>query len=188
MNNFKLQGEIARGNYRGAYDTDKIEMNAMATYLEAMWFITGEKYADAYKGGAFGSIKPINDFDLDKNKFGAWEIGLRAETYRVDDIIATSGAAGNAAMTFGSRLQGSASCTTDSADARARTTNEINASCEAKATTITAGLKWILNPNAMVKLNYSKTNFGHEWEYYDLNDSKRIKTEDLLMVRTQFMF
>ena len=187
MNNFKLQGEVARGNFRGSYDTDKIEMNATATYLEAMWFITGEKYADAYKGGAFGSIKPINDFDLDKNKFGAWEIGLRGESYRVDDILATSAAGGSSSMTYGSRLQGSASCTTADADARARTTNSING-CEAKAITWTAGLKWILNPNAMVKLNYSKTNFGHEWEYYDLNDSKRIKSEDLLMVRTQFMF
>jgi hypothetical protein len=37
-------------------------------------------------------------------------------------------------------------------------------------------------------LHISKTNFCHEWEYYDLNDSKRIKSEDLLMVRTQFMF
>lgn len=187
LNNFKVQGEIARGNFRGAYDSDKIEMNAIATYLEAMWFITGEKYADAYKGGVFGAIKPINDFDLDKNQFGAWEIGLRAETYRVNDIEATSAAAGGSAMTYGSRLQGSASCTTNDPDARARTTNSMNG-CEAKATTITAGLKWILNPNAMIKLNYSRTNFGHEWEYYDLNDSKRISKEDLLMVRTQIMF
>ena len=60
--------------------------------------------------------------------------------------------------------------------------------CKASSTTYTAGIKWILNPNAMVKLNYSRTNFGYEWEHFDLDDKQRLNKEDILMMRTQFAF
>jgi phosphate-selective porin OprO/OprP len=154
-----------------------------------MYLATGEKYADAYKGGTFGSIKPINNFDLDNNKWGAWEFGLRAEKFTVDDMKWDA----NGQSTTTTRIRGTTSCTGGSNAGSAtdgngfRTGSGING-CKSSATTFTAGIKWILNPNAMVKLNYSKTNFGYEWEHFDLDDQKRMNKEDLLMVRTQFAF
>jgi phosphate-selective porin OprO and OprP len=87
-------------------------------------------------------------------------------------------------ITLGSRAQGTLSCTTGGS---ATTVNAINA-CESKSKTYTAGIKWILNPNARVLLNYSRTNFGREWEHFDLNDQKFMKHEDIVMMRTQFAF
>jgi hypothetical protein len=49
----------------------------------------------------------------------------------------------------------------------------------------------------MIKLNYSRTNFGNEWEYYDIAtsatggaaiDNRKLNKEDMLMIRTQYMF
>jgi phosphate-selective porin OprO/OprP len=159
-----------------------------------MYLATGEKYADSYKGGAFGSIKPINNFDFEKNQWGAWEFGLRAERYTVDDVSLTPGN-GNATEGVGAtRIRGSSSCTgltntTGSVDGAGsvQAASSING-CKATSTTFTAGIKWILNPNAMVKLNYSRTNFGYTWEHFDLDDKQRLHKEDILMMRTQFAF
>jgi phosphate-selective porin OprO/OprP len=156
-----------------------------------MWLATGEKYSDAYKAGTFGSIKPKNDFDLDKNTWGAWEFGLKAERYDVDNMRADSTAANTSSTTSNQRVQGSASCTangTPSAGGWYATTESSINGCKASATTYTAGIKWILNPNAMIKLNYSRTNFGDDWQYYDLDDAKVIKKEDIVMMRTQITF
>jgi phosphate-selective porin OprO/OprP len=151
-----------------------------------MYLATGEKYSGAYKGGAFGSIKPMNNFDLDKNQWGAWEFGLRAEKYTVDDFSLTAGSGGETAGVGATRVRGATSCSGSSGSTQ--TASAINGGCKASSTTYTAGIKWILNPNAMVKLNYSRTNFGYEWEHFDLDDSRRMNKEDLLMMRTQFTF
>ena len=191
-NNVKLQGEYAKSKYRGEFaGTEKIGADANVFYGEILWLATGEKYADAYKAGTFSSIKPKNDFDLDKNTWGAFEFGLKAEKYKVDDMTAESSAAINTTMTSAQRVQGSASCTVNGTPADggwyAKTENSVNG-CKASATTYTAGIKWILNPNAMVKLNYSRTNFGNDWQYYDLDDAKVIKKEEIVMMRSQITF
>ncbi len=194
VNNIKVQGEYARAgikgqtgvnNNAGTLGGDSLDLNANVFYGEVMYLATGEKYADAYKGGAFGSIKPINNFDLDKNHWGAWEFGLRAEKYTVDDISLVAGNGGTTEGVGATRIRGTTSCTGSSGETQ--TAASING-CKASTTTYTAGIKWILNPNAMVKLNYSRSNFGYEWEHFDLNDSRRLNKEDLLMVRTQFAF
>jgi phosphate-selective porin OprO/OprP len=182
LKNFKVQGEYTRANYAGNYNnsTESLDMDVKAMYGEVMWLVTGEKYADAYKTGTFGAIKPLANFDLDTNQLGAWEVGFRMEKYEVNDMAATL-----ASTTHGTRVQGTATCTGTSATATA--TSTING-CSSKSTTYTAGVKWILNPNMMVKLNYSRTNFGNEWEYYDLNDSQRLNKENIYMMRTQYAF
>ena len=187
VNNIKVQGEYARANMSGQTGTtgDKLDLNANVFYGELMYLATGEKYADAYKGGAFGSIKPKDNFDLDKNTWGAWEFGLRAEKYTVDDFSLTAGSGGASEGVGATRVRGTTSCTGSSGSTQ--TVSAING-CKASSTTYTAGIKWILNPNAMVKLNYSRTNFGYEWEHFDLDDSRRLNKEDLLMMRTQFAF
>ena len=182
LKNLKVQGEFTRANYSGNYNnsTESLDMDVKAMYGEVMWLVTGEKYADAYKAGTFGAIKPLANFDLDTNQWGAWEVGFRMEKFEVNDMAATI-------ATNGTRVQGTATCTGTSASASATTAATING-CSSKSTTYTAGIKWILNPNLMVKLNYSRTNFGNEWEYYDLNDSQRLNKENIYMMRTQYAF
>ena len=183
-NSIKVQGEYARAGYQGKTGTtgDKLDFNANVFYGEVMYLATGEKYSGAYKGGTFGSIKPTNNFDLDKNQWGAWEFGLRAEKYTVDDFSLNAGSGGATQGVGATRVRGSTSC--EGGGGETRSPN----GCKASSTTYTAGIKWILNPNAMVKLNYSRTNFGYEWEHFDLDDSRRLNKEDLLMMRTQFTF
>jgi phosphate-selective porin OprO/OprP len=189
-NNFKLQGEFATADFKAnsgggtnasgqipVAGTETFSLDTKAWYAEALWLATGEKYANAYKGGAFSSIKPTNDFDLDNGKWGAWELGLKYEEYKVDNMNVN-------AIALGSRAQGTLSCATNGS---ATTVAAIN-SCESKSKTYTAGIKWILNPNARVLLNYSRTNFGREMEHFDLQDAKLMKHEDIVMVRTQFAF
>ena len=187
FNNIKFQGEYARAGFAGQTGTtgDKLDLNANVFYGEVMYLATGETYAGAYKGGAFGSIKPINNFDLDKNQWGAWEFGLRAEKYEVNDLSIAAGSGGVSQGVGATRVRGTTSCESNAGGTQSATL--ING-CKASSTTYTAGIKWILNPNAMVKLNYSRTNFGYTWEHFDLDDSRRMNKEDLLMMRTQFTF
>lgn len=187
LNNVKVQGEYARAGMTGKTGTtgDTLDLTANVYYGEVMYLATGETYAGAYKGGAFGSIKPTNNFDLDKNQWGAWEFGLRAEKYIVDDISLAAGSGGTTQGVGATRVRGATTCS-----GSAGSTQSVSAinGCKASGTTYTAGIKWILNPNAMVKLNYSRTNFGYEWQHFDLDDSRRLSKEDLLMMRTQFTF
>jgi phosphate-selective porin OprO/OprP len=185
-NNFKLQGEFAKADFKamtgtggtsGVRDTEVFKLDTQAWYAEALWLATGEKYSGAYKAGAFSSIKPTNDFDLDNGKWGAWEFGLKYEEYKVDNMNLNQ-------ATNGSRAQGTLSCATNGS---ATTVAAVNG-CESKSKTYTAGIKWILNPNARILANYSRTNFGREHEFYDLDDVKLMKHEDIVMVRTQFAF
>ena len=187
LKNFKLQGEFARSNFKGSYNNsaESIDMDAKMYYGEVMWLATGEKYADAYKAGTFSSIKPLNNFDFDKNQWGALEFGLRAERYTVDNVDAESAAASSATMTQGSRLQGTSNC--NGTGMKESTKESTIDGCKSTATTFTAGLKWILNPNAMIKLNYSRTNFGDDFKYYDVAE-KVLNKENLLMLRTQYSF
>jgi phosphate-selective porin OprO/OprP len=184
LKNFKLQGEFARSNFKGDYSnsTEFIDMDAKMYYGEVMWLATGEKYSDAYKAGAFSSIKPINNFDFDKNQWGALEFGLRAERYTVDNMNA--GRANGAALSE-VRVQGTSNC--NGAGQTEATTEASIDGCKSTATTYTAGLKWILNPNAMIKLNYSRTNFGDDFKYYDVAE-RVLNKENLLMMRTQYTF
>ena len=185
-NNFKLQGEFAKGDFKadsgtgalvGTRGTEIFNLDTRAWYAEALWLATGEKYSGAYKAGTFGAIKPNNDFDPDNGKWGAWELGLKVEEYKVDNMSVN-------AVALGTRAQGSLSC---ASTGTANTVALINA-CESKSKTYTAGIKWILNPNARVLANYSRTNFGNDWEHFDLDDAKLMKHEDIFMVRSQFAF
>ena len=184
LKNFKLQGEFARSNYKGSYNgaQEAIDLDAKMYYGEVMWIATGEKYSDAYKAGAFSSIKPINNFDFDKNQWGALEFGLKAERYTVDNMNA--GRANGAALSE-VRVQGTSNC--NGAGQTEATTEASIDGCKSTATTYTAGLKWILNPNAMIKLNYSRTNFGDDFKYYDVAE-RVLNKENLLMMRTQYTF
>ena len=132
----KFQGEYINSNFEGkraptaAGVGTSFDNDIKAWYADLTWLVTGESYADTYKSGVFGRIKPKNNFD-DKGGWGALELGLRYSEFDASDfksILALPTA--TAPNTF---------------------TSEANA--------WTAGGKWILNPNARLMLNYIHTKF-----------------------------
>jgi phosphate-selective porin OprO/OprP len=159
---FKLMGEYSGGDYKAFQGANSTQYDTKTYYLETGFFITGEKYADSYKGGVFSSFKPKNDFDLDKGQWGAIELALRGEGYDVDDAKFTGS---------GGRIQGSTLGT------------------EAGAKTYTAGIRWILNPNLVLKANYAVTNFDYLFKPIDITSAGTVVDQErLLSFRTQFMF
>jgi phosphate-selective porin OprO/OprP len=159
-----------------------------------MWLLTGEKYSGSYKKGTFSSIKPLKDFNLDDfSGMGAWEIGLRYEAFDVSD-----GAIRGSGLNSASRIQGTNSCAgsgrSSSTQAAYSTASAAQSGCSSGANTWTAGIKWILNPNVMVKAAYSRTKYDDAFYFYDIGSSSGtplgglMKTEDILSVRGQFTF
>ena len=165
---FKLVGEYSAGDYKGKSVSNNISYDTKTYYVEAGWFITGEKYASSYKNGVFSSFKPNNEFDLDKGNWGAIEALFRAEGFDVEDV-AMSGS--------NNRVQGSLS---GSGTANGTTSG---------AKTYTGGVRWILNPNVVLKGNYAYTRFDNAFAPIDVQGATAsVKDEKLLMFRTQFMF
>ncbi|MCX7191120.1 MAG: porin [Candidatus Methylopumilus sp.] len=171
---FKVVGEYSMGDYRGSSQTNVVSYDTKTYYVEAGYFITGEKYASSYKNGVFSSFKPTNDFDLDKNNWGAIEALFRFEGYDVDDVKITQN---GAASSSGGRVQGNLSGTAT------------NGGVTSGAKTYTGGVRWILNPNVVIKGNYSYTKFDNAFAPIDVTGATAaVKDEKLLMFRTQFMF
>jgi phosphate-selective porin OprO/OprP len=58
------------------------------------------------------------------------------------------------------------------------------------AKSYTAGINWIISPNARVMLNYTYTKFDHAFTPIDIAGGTRntIDDEKIVGVRTQFMF
>jgi len=169
---FKIQGEYTNQDFKARNDVavSSVDASVEAGYIEALWMLTGEKYADWYKNGAWGGIKPKNEFNLDSSSgLGAWELGLRYSAFGVDDVSVSG---------TGSRIGGSVA-----SGAQNATSGNLNGG----AKTYTAGIKWQLNPNMRVLANYSHTKFDYEFIPVDIS-SGTITKEDILMVRTQFNF
>jgi hypothetical protein len=89
----KVQGEYIENNWNNistAIGSKAIgsDVSTDGYYVSALWLITGEKYADAYKSGKFDRINPKKDFnpeDLSKG-MGAWEIGARYSSIDSSDM------------------------------------------------------------------------------------------------------
>jgi phosphate-selective porin OprO/OprP len=171
-------GEYSRGDYRGrgthTASANEVKYDTETYYVEAGYFITGEKYADSYKGGAFSSFKPKNEFDLDKGNLGAIELAFRAEAFDVDDTSLSASTAGRFQGILTSGTSGSSS----------------TSGVKSGAKTYTGGVRWILNPNLVVKANYAVTNFDSAFKAIDVTNANNltIDQEKLLMLRTQYMF
>jgi phosphate-selective porin OprO/OprP len=169
-------GEYSDGDYKGTQGANAVSYDTKTYYLEAGYFITGEKYADSYKGGVFSSFKPKNEFDLDKGNLGAIELAFRAEGFDVDDARISNG-----------RLQGNLSSYTSASKYNENANN--GASPTSGAKTYTAGIRWILNPNMIIKANYAQTNLDNNLAPLDVVGATAvIDKERLLSFRTQFMF
>jgi phosphate-selective porin OprO/OprP len=164
---FKFQSEYVDATVDATSPTttagtasNSVNADVKAYYVEALYMLTGENYAEWYKNGAWGGIKPKQNFDMETGKGkGAWEIGLRYDAYDVNSVAISGG-----------RSQGS--------------TNINNGG---GANTYTAGLKWQLTPNMRVLANYSHTKFDNIFTAVDTSLTK-ISKEDLVMIRSQFSF
>lgn len=161
---FKLQGEYIKANFDAQYDSAVAADSATvggdvdAWYAAASWMLTGETYANTYKGGAWGGIKPNTPFSLESGKGkGAWELALRYSKFDASDIKVTD--AGR-----GARLQG-----TPEADA------------------YTVGLNWYLNPNLRFMLDYVYTDYDTAFSPID-SGLPAEDSEKALTLRGQFNF
>lgn len=185
---FKFQSEYMKSDFDAKHENtgNRVQADVKTYYAEALWMITGENYADAYKNGGWGSIKPKSIFDITTgNGKGAWELGLRYEQFDVDNtsIVGSSN----------SRFQGA---TSNQAAANLNTNNTLGDNkTDGGAKTYTAGIKWILNPNMRVLLNYSHTKFDNAFRPIDVQavaannaSIKTVDSEDLIMLRTQLSF
>jgi phosphate-selective porin OprO/OprP len=159
-------------------------------YAEGLWILTGEKYADAYKKGTFGGLKPKNEFNMDTGTgYGLWEVGFRVDAFDVTDTSST-GSSKN-------RFQG----TTDalqSGKIDECTTPAAGTTCNGGAKSYTAGVKWVMNPNMMIKANYTFTDYDTPFYPIDIGTKggsgrsatnlEKISHENLFMIRGQYAF
>jgi len=82
----KFQSEYIHANFEGTRAaTGTFDNDIKAWYADLNWLVTGESYAEAYKSGVFGRIKPKNNFD-DKDGWGAFELGLRYSKFDASDF------------------------------------------------------------------------------------------------------
>ncbi len=128
----KFQAEYTRANYSGRSSAGvNFDRDIDAWYAGVNWAITGEPYAASYRNGAFGRIRPNNNFSPKGSGWGAWEVGLRYSNFDASDFRnGNPVGTGQIATTL---------------------TNEANA--------YTVGLKWLPTPNTRFLLNYIQTDF-----------------------------
>jgi len=199
-NNFKIQGEYSAAYFNADSSMpNSIRADVDTWYAEALWTLTGEKYADAYKKGAFGARKPKDEFNMDGGSgLGLWELGFRVDAFDVSNTSMATLYAGN------SRFQGavdtknitSGSGYGDTCSAGAANSRSLDgAGCGGGAKTYTASLRWIMNPNMLIKANYSYTRFDNSFTPIDIGGTTPrntginfINDESLFLVRGQYMF
>ncbi len=156
---FKVQGQytVLKNEFEGAANT-RFDKETKVGYVEALWTITGEKWADRYKAGAFGALKPKKDFDSDTFTGGAWELGVRYSKLDNKDYTMATAAPYTAASGF----------------------------LEAQTTTV--GVKFIANPNFRVMADYVYTDFANLINTIPVINARQVTDEQALLMRTQIMF
>ena len=193
---FKFQMETFNSKYNASgisealttstdVETRSAGVQVKAQYFELMYNITGESWADSYKGGAFGGVKPKTNFMTDYGGVigqgtGAWQAGFRTSKF-TSDLANTETCLGTVDDTCETSLTGTA---TDYSRVQGAET----------ATTNTYALNWILNPNARIMFNYAETKFGQSIILLDVNKKNATYTsgttdkERVISVRTQINF
>jgi len=178
---YKLQGEFARTDFKaidGSSSANEVNADVDTWYAEALWNITGEKFSDAYKKGVNGAIKPKNDFNPDNGNWGAWQLGIRVDGFNVTNASIKG--------STNSRFQG----TTQKSGGSTDSYNAANAGSQGGAKSYTAGINWLVSPNARVMLNYTYTKYDYAFTPIDIAGGTRnaIDDEKIVGVRTQLMF
>lgn len=173
---FKVQAEWMKLN--NEFDTtsssltNHYDVDTKAWYAEALWTLTGEAYADNYKNGAFGALKPSKDFDPTTFKGGIWELGARFSQFDASDY--------NTFALGGTTTNGTAD-----------TLVTTKAKGFAKANTYIVGLKFLPTANTKLMLNFVKTDFndviGGATGGVIINN-ERVTGEKAINMRAQWMF
>jgi phosphate-selective porin OprO/OprP len=193
---FKFQSETANSKFNASTDRCNHTTGAKADcsvslgsatlnadvkthYVALVYNITGEDFSKSYSKGAFGGIKPASEFMKDYggvvgNGTGAWQLGYRYSTYETT-------------LTQAATLKSGTEYTvTDGSNTASKLSRYQNSP---KANTCTYALNWILNSNARILFNYSRTKFGSAVETLDTSyDASTTKKEDIISVRTQINF
>ena len=131
----KLQGEWWQAQYEGDTAPANVhyDRKMQAYYVSLGWMITGEAYADSYRSGIYGRLKPRNNFSMESGGgLGAWEAALRYSNFDGTDYKLTGNPAGTGVLSAGS---------TNKADA------------------YTVQLKWLPNAYTRFLINYVYTSF-----------------------------
>jgi len=124
----KFQGEYMRASFDGT----NFSRDMSSWYASLNWLVTGESFADSYKDGAFGRIKPKSNFNLGGDGWGALQLGIRFSNFDGGDFMTTN-TAGTGKLTAMAKTNGADACT--------------------------LGANWILNPNVRLMANYVHTSF-----------------------------
>ncbi len=136
----KLQGEYWTARYRGSRETPppvaRYDLKLEAGYVEALWMITGERYAAWYQGGQYGRIRPRRELRGPHHGLGALQAGIRYSTF-------DGRAFGLTGPANAGRLANGAPTTQPTTRARAWT----------------ADVSWVPNPFTRIMVNYVRTNF-----------------------------
>ena len=176
---FKVQAEWMQLNNDFKTNARSYDLDIENWYAEALWTITGEAYADAYKGGIFGGLKPKNDFDPTTFKGGLWELGLRYSKFDASDYNSAGVGNGSANDVGFGTTTGAAAAT------------NLKAVGFAKADAWTAGIKFLPTANTRLMLNYVTTDFkdaiGGATGGIVINN-KRVDDEKAVIMRAQWMF
>lgn len=83
---YKFQGEYAQASFDATTSVSTGAGTVKAGYAELMYNITGEKWSESYKSGAFGGIKPNSNFSTTGNGIGALQVGLRFSKFDASDV------------------------------------------------------------------------------------------------------
>ena len=90
----KFQGEYINTSFEGPNYTRDIN----ARYASAVWNVTGEHFADMYKEGIFGHLRPTNNFRTGADGWGALQVGGRYSKFDASDFRKTGNAAGTGVL------------------------------------------------------------------------------------------
>ena len=164
---FKVQGQYSKSGFDFNTATRGYDVDVKTWYLQALWTISGEKHADRYKNGAFGALKPTNNFDPTNFSGGAWEVGARYSKFDASDF-----------NTLGLRA---------GAGLDPQVSTGANQFTEADAWTV--GLKFVPNAHIRFMLDYVNTDFEKRIGASTVTvngDSE--KDEKALLLRTQLTF
>ena len=171
---FKVQGQYSVLNNQfdlSGTGTSK-DVDIKTYYVEALWTLTGEKWADRYKAGAFGAMKPKVEFNSDNFTGGAWEVGARYSNFDASDFNNAAFKTATAAST-GTLGNGISTAVSGYAEAKA----------------YTVGVKFVANPNFRIMADYVYTDFRDRIGTSNVTVSGQNYTDEkAILMRTQIMF
>lgn len=163
---YKLQGEYAVAHYDATNPVggQALRGEVRAWYVQALWNLTNESWAEAYKSGRFGPLK-VRDPFRPGGAWGAWQLGVRYSGYDAADLRASGS---------GSRVQSGGLATTDNR----------------RVDSYGIGLNWLPNSMTRIMLEWTRTGFGSETVPLDVGAvaGQGIRREDIVSVRSEFKF